>query len=179
MTTPRKPWSSKVIDPSTSLLTQTCLMEISVIQYSIVPRIYLISNFWLCPDSGTAGVRGAELLFNITNLQQATIGAVNGIARGGGNEFLIALDMRFATKDLAKFAQIEVGVGVVPGYGGTQYLSKLIGRGLALEYLLSSNDVKAEEAERIGWINKAFDTLEDMDNYGKPLYFLQSFLNHS
>jgi enoyl-CoA hydratase/carnithine racemase len=102
------------------------------------------------------------LINNISTLPQVTIGAVEGRARGAGNELLVALDMRFATKNDTLFGQPEVGNGLLPGGGGAQFLPGLIGRGLAMEYILSSKDINAEEAEKIGWINKAFDSSADM-----------------
>jgi enoyl-CoA hydratase/carnithine racemase len=113
----------------------------------------------------TVGSRFANLMFDISNLPQVTIGAVDGRARGAGNEFLLALDMRFATTKESLFGQIEVGTGLIPGGGGSQHLPRLIGRGLALEYLLSGNDITAKEAARIGWINKAFCSSEEMYAY--------------
>jgi enoyl-CoA hydratase/carnithine racemase len=107
----------------------------------------------------------ANLMFNISTLPQVTIGAVEGRARGSGNELLVALDMRFATKNDTLFGQPEVGVGLFPSGGGSQFLPGLIGRGLAMEYILSANDIDASEAERIGWINKAFDSSEKMYAY--------------
>ncbi|KAH6959610.1 ClpP/crotonase-like domain-containing protein [Ilyonectria sp. MPI-CAGE-AT-0026] len=94
-----------------------------------------------------------------------TIGAVEGRARGAGNELLVALDMRFATKTDTVFGQQEVGLGLFPGGGGSQFLPGLIGRGLAMEYILSSKDIPASDAEKIGWINKAFDTSADLYEY--------------
>ncbi|KAH6974724.1 ClpP/crotonase-like domain-containing protein [Ilyonectria destructans] len=105
------------------------------------------------------------LMWNITNLPQVTIGAVEGRARGAGNELLMALDMRFATKCETLLGQIEVGTGLIPGGGGSQHLPRLIGRGLAMEYILSGKDINAENAEKIGWINKAFDTSGEMYAY--------------
>ncbi|KAH7187500.1 ClpP/crotonase-like domain-containing protein [Fusarium oxysporum] len=94
-----------------------------------------------------------------------TIGAIEGKARGAGAEFLEALDMRFATKTETLLSQPEVGVGLTPGGGGAQFLTHLIGRGRAMEYILSAKDITADEAERIGWINKAFETSSDMYAY--------------
>ncbi|KAK1635890.1 ClpP/crotonase-like domain-containing protein [Colletotrichum phormii] len=99
------------------------------------------------------------IIFNIT------IGAIEGRARGAGNEFLVSLDMRFATKGESLFGQPEVGSGLFPGGGGSQFLPGLIGRGRAMEYVLSSNDITAEDAAEIGWINKAFDTSAEMYGY--------------
>ncbi|KAH8629672.1 enoyl-CoA hydratase/isomerase-like protein [Alternaria alternata] len=113
----------------------------------------------------TIAQRTAELLHNMTNLNQVTIGAVNGVARGGGNEFLVSLDMRFAVKSHSRFGQPEIGLGLVPGGGGSQYLPRLIGRGRAMEYILTGKDVLAEDAERMGWINKAFDSDREMNAY--------------
>ncbi|KAH9204004.1 enoyl-CoA hydratase/isomerase family protein [Leptodontidium sp. 2 PMI_412] len=114
------------------------------------------------PFDPTFGSRTVEVLNNMTNLRQATIGAVEGRARGAGNEFLVSIDMRFATKAESVFGQPEVGLGIVPGGGGSQYVSRLIGRGRAMEYILSSADINANDAEAIGWINKAFDSSEEM-----------------
>jgi enoyl-CoA hydratase/carnithine racemase len=88
-------------------------------------------------------------------LPQATIAKVEGRCRGGGNEFALALDMRFAALGRAVFCQFEVAVGCVPGGGGTQRLTRLIGRARALEMLLGCEDIDAERAERYGLVNRA------------------------
>ncbi|UPK95464.1 hypothetical protein LCI18_006399 [Fusarium solani-melongenae] len=107
------------------------------------------------------------VIFNsdVPRLPQVTIGAVEGRARGAGNEFLVALDMRFATKVDTAFGQPEVGSGLFPGGGGSQFLTNLIGRGRAMEYILSSKDITAVDAAEIGWINKAFDTSRELYDY--------------
>jgi enoyl-CoA hydratase/carnithine racemase len=104
-------------------------------------------------------------MYNVSRLPQVTIGAVEGRARGAGNEFLVALDMRFATKVDTAFGQPEVGSGLFPGGGGSQFLTNLIGRGRAMEYILSSKDITAVDAAEIGWINKAFDTSRELYDY--------------
>lgn len=88
-------------------------------------------------------------------LPQATIARVEGRCRGGGCEFVLALDMRFASLGRAFFCLFEVALGCVPGGGGTQRLARLIGRGRALEMLLGCEDVDAERAERYGLVNRA------------------------
>ncbi len=88
-------------------------------------------------------------------LPQATIAKVEGRCRGGGNEFALALDMRFAALGRAVFCQFEVAVGCVPGGGGTQRLPRLVGRGRALEMLLGCDDIDADLAERYGLVNRA------------------------
>jgi len=88
-------------------------------------------------------------------LPQATIAQVEGRCRGGGNEFALALDMRFAALGRAVFCQFEVALGCVPGGGATQRLPRLIGRARALEMLLGCEDIDAERAERYGLANRA------------------------
>ena len=88
-------------------------------------------------------------------LPQVTIGKLTGLARGGGNEFLMALDMRFAAVGTAGQAQPEVLMGIMAGGGGTQYLTSLVGRARALEILLGAELVDAELAERYGLVNRA------------------------
>jgi enoyl-CoA hydratase len=88
-----------------------------------------------------------------------TIAAVNGFALGGGCELAMACHMRIAA-DSAKFGQPEVKLGLGPGYGGTQRLPRLVGRGRALELLLSAEMIDAAEAHRIGLVNKVVPAAE-------------------
>ena len=84
-----------------------------------------------------------------------TIAQIEGRVRGVGSELVLACDMRFAAMESAIFGQPEVGFGLIPGSGAVQHLTRLIGRGRALEVLLSAEDYDAEMAERYGWINRA------------------------
>lgn len=84
-----------------------------------------------------------------------TIAQIEGRVRGVGSEFVLACDMRFAARESAIFGQFEPAFGVIPGAGGAQHLARLVGRGRALEILLSAEDYDAELAERYGWINRA------------------------
>ncbi|KAH6952286.1 ClpP/crotonase-like domain-containing protein [Ilyonectria sp. MPI-CAGE-AT-0026] len=136
-----------------------------VIFKSDVPGFFCAHLDLLMPGIETAAGSFVELMYNISNLPQVTIGAVDGRARGAGNELLMGLDMRFATKYETLLGQIEVATGLIPGGGGSQHLPGLIGRGLAMEYILSGKDINAQDAERIGWINKAFDTSSEMYAY--------------
>ena len=88
-------------------------------------------------------------------MPKATIGVIEGIARGGGSELLLSLDMRFAALGRAVLAQPEVALGIIPGGSGTQRLPRLVGRGRALEIILGCDDVPAELAERWGYVNRA------------------------
>jgi enoyl-CoA hydratase/carnithine racemase len=91
-------------------------------------------------------------------------------ARGIGNEFIMACDMRFATTaPSVLLGQIETSLGVIPGAGGGLYLAHEIGRGRALEYVLSAQDIDGATAERIGWINRAFPTSSALADYVQTL----------
>ncbi len=92
-----------------------------------------------------------------------TIAQIEGRVRGAGSEFVSACDMRFAAEETAVFAQFEPAFGQIPGGGGAQYLTRLLGRARALEVMLSANDYDPDLAERYGWINRALPAraLED------------------
>jgi enoyl-CoA hydratase/carnithine racemase len=88
-------------------------------------------------------------------MSKVSIGVIEGRARGGGSEFLLSLDMRFAARGKAIVSQPEVALGILPGGSGTQRLPRLLGRGRALEAILGCADFDAETAERYGWVNRA------------------------
>lgn len=96
-----------------------------------------------------------DLVDRLGQARFITVGAVRGRARGIGNEFLLALDVRFASREKALLGQLEVGTGIIPGCGGIQRLERLTGRSRALEIIASAEDYNAETAERYGWINRA------------------------
>jgi enoyl-CoA hydratase/carnithine racemase len=84
-----------------------------------------------------------------------SIAQIEGRVRGAGSEFVLACDMRFAARESAIFSQPEQGFGLIPGAGGVQHLTRLLGRGRALEVMLSAEDYDAALAERYGWVNRA------------------------
>jgi enoyl-CoA hydratase/carnithine racemase len=101
------------------------------------------------------------LLFRYLSASRlVTIAQVEGRARGAGNEFVLACDMCFAARESAVFAHMETAFGLIPGAGGIQHLTRLMGRGRALEVMLSAYDYDAELAERYGWINRALPAEE-------------------
>jgi enoyl-CoA hydratase/carnithine racemase len=97
----------------------------------------------------------AVLLHKLSTSRLVTIAQIEGRVRGVGSEFVLACDMRFAARETAIFGQFEPAFGVIPGAGGAQHLARLMGRGRALEVLLSAEDYDADLAERYGWINRA------------------------
>ncbi|PKV48236.1 enoyl-CoA hydratase/carnithine racemase [Aquimarina sp. MAR_2010_214] len=109
-----------------------------------------------------------DVLNRISKLPQATIAKVEGFARGGGHEFMLACDMRFAARGKAKFMQMEVGMGILPCGGGSARMARQVGLGKALEIILMAKDFDADEAERFGTINRALDASE-IGNYVEEL----------
>ncbi|WP_299489326.1 enoyl-CoA hydratase/isomerase family protein [Acaryochloris sp. IP29b_bin.137] len=93
----------------------------------------------------------------ISKLPQATIAKLEGFARGGGHEFALACDMRFAARGKFQFMQMEVGMGILPCGGGASRMARQVGLGRALEIILSARDFDADEAEAYGTINKALE----------------------
>jgi enoyl-CoA hydratase/carnithine racemase len=117
--------------------------------------------------SGTAVARNEvqlldlqRVLQRISKLPQATIAKIEGFARGGGHEFALACDMRFAARGKAKFMQMEVAMGILPCGGGASRMARQMGLGRALEVILSARDMDADEAERIGSVNRALNADE-------------------
>ncbi|MEU6657551.1 enoyl-CoA hydratase/isomerase family protein [Streptomyces sp. NPDC046821] len=92
---------------------------------------------------------------HLSTSRLVTIAQIEGRVRGVGSEFVLACDMRFAARESAVFGQFEPAFGVIPGGGAAQHLTRLMGRGRALEVMLSAQDYDADLAERYGWINRA------------------------
>lgn len=110
--------------------------------------------------SGTHfSLHGQEVLNLIQQLPKPVVAAVNGFALGGGCELAMACHVRFASEN-AKFGQPEVNLGIIPGYGGTQRLARLVGLGRALELCMSGDMIDAQEAYRIGLVNKIYPQSE-------------------
>lgn len=104
-------------------------------------------------------LRGQALFRSIEAFPKPVLAAVNGFCLGGGLELAMACHMRMASEK-ARFGQPEVQLGLIPGYGGTQRLARLVGRGRALELILSGRTIDAAEASRIGLVNRVVPAAE-------------------
>jgi len=111
--------------------------------------------------------KGQDLFLRIENSPKPVIAAVNGFALGGGCELAMSCHFRIASEN-AKFGQPEVNLGLVPGYGGTQRLTQLIGKGRALELLMSGNLIDASTAKQYGLVNHV-TTSEELLNTAKSI----------
>src|SRR5881409_2651825 len=140
-----------------------------VVFESANPEFYL-AHFDLTDTSGslglikTAGPSGLPILMDtfvrLTKSPVVSIAKIRGRVRGVGSEFVLACDMRFASRENTLLGQPEVGVGVHPGGGGTERLPHLVGRGRALEIVLGANDFDGDTAERYGYVNRALPDAE-------------------
>jgi enoyl-CoA hydratase/carnithine racemase len=138
-----------------------------VVFESASPDFYL-AHFDLTGKTGTVttavGPSGMPILMDtyvrLTKSPVVSIAKIRGCVRGACSEFVLACDMRFASRENTRLGQPEVGVGVNPGGGGTERLPPLVGRGRALEIILSANDFDGETAERYGYVNRALPDSE-------------------
>ena len=110
-------------------------------------------------DGKKFGVHGGGVFLKLENLSKPVIAAVNGFALGGGCELSMACDIRLASEK-AKFGQPEVGLGITPGFGGTQRLARLVGPGMAKQLIYTAKNIKADEALRIGLVNSVYPAQE-------------------
>jgi enoyl-CoA hydratase/carnithine racemase len=138
-----------------------------VVFESANPDFYL-AHFDLTGKTGNittvVGPSGLPILMDtyvrLTKSPVVSIAKIRGCVRGACSEFVLACDMRFASRENTRLGQPEVGVGVNPGGGGTERLPPLVGRGRALEIILSANDFDGETAERYGYVNRALPDAE-------------------
>ncbi len=106
------------------------------------------------PVEGTAYARAGQAVFSrLESLGKPSVAVINGYALGGGLELAMACTLRIAS-ETARLGQPETALGIIPGYGGTQRLARLVGRGRALEMILTGDPIDAREAHRIGLVNR-------------------------
>ncbi len=117
----------------------------------------------LTKEEGEAfGKKGNDIFRKLETLPVPVIAAVNGFALGGGCEISMSCDIRICS-DNAVFGQPEVGLGITPGFGGTQRLARLVGPGMAKQMIYTARNIKADEALRIGLVNAVYPQAELMD----------------
>jgi enoyl-CoA hydratase/carnithine racemase len=120
-----------------------------------------ISELKDAQEGATMARRGERLFREIELMDIPVIAAVNGMALGGGNELAMACHIRIAS-DRAKIGQPEINLGIIPGYGGTQRLARLVGVGKAIEIIISGEPVTGAEAKAIGLVNRVVPETEVM-----------------
>ncbi len=105
-----------------------------------------------------------DIVLRLSSAPVVSIAKIRGRTRGIGNEFVLACDMRFASRQGTLFGNPEIGVGLVPGGGALEWLPRVVGRSRALEIVLSADDFDADVAERYGWVNRTLDDA-DLDSF--------------
>ena len=109
----------------------------------------------VAPGSGSTGTHAwLEVLVRLSRAPVISIASIRGRASGAGSEFVLACDLRFASRENSSLGKFEVGIGAVPGSGPTAWLSRLVGRGRALEILLAADDLDGPRAEQYGYVNQ-------------------------
>lgn len=108
------------------------------------------------------GAYGNNVFLKLENFQKPVIAAINGFALGGGCELSMACDIRLASEK-AKFGQPEVGLGITPGFGGTQRLARIVGTSNAMELILTAKTISASEAKELGLVSHVYPVDELMD----------------
>src|SRR3984893_10894591 len=118
-----------------------------------------------------------DFVLRLSSEPVVSIAKIRGRTRGIGNEFVLACDMRFASRQNALFGNPEVGTGLIPGGGALEWLPRLVGRSRALEIVLSADDFDADIAEHYGWVNR---TLEDraLDSFVDALVLRMASFDH-
>ncbi|MFF3689521.1 enoyl-CoA hydratase/isomerase family protein [Streptomyces sp. NPDC002187] len=142
--------------------------ELRVVVFDSANPDFYLAHFDMTGRSAsiteTAGPSGlaipTDTFVRLTNSPVVSIAKIRGRVRGVGSEFVLACDMRFASRDNAVLGQPEVGAGVIPGGGGTERLPLLTGRGRALEIILGADDFDADTAERYGYVNRSLPDSE-------------------
>jgi len=120
---------------------------------------FFIAHLDVAKAAAQPGVLGLwrDFVLRLSSAPVVSIAKIRGRTRGIGNEFVLACDMRFASRHNTLFGNPEVGVGLIPGGGALEWLPRLVGRSRALEIVLSADDFDADIAERYGWVNRALD----------------------
>lgn len=137
------------VDPSARVVILTGAGEKAFVAGADIAELAKLDS----PGAERFAERGHALMWRIENLGKPVLAAVNGFALGGGCELALACTFRYASTN-ARLGLPETGLGLIPGYGGTQRLPRLVGRGLALEMILTGEPLTATEAQAVGLVNR-------------------------
>ena len=168
-------WTITFSNPPINMFVPTTIVElgtlitdleadpsVKVVMFQSANPDFFIAHFDIYKAAERPGVLDLwrDFVLRLSSTPVVSIAKICGRTRGIGNEFVLACDMRFASRQSALFGQPEVGVGLIPGGGALEWLPRLVGRSRALEIVLSADDFDADVAERYGWVNR---TLDDKD----------------
>ena len=153
---------SEALD-AVDLATVRCLILTGAGEKSFVAGADIGEMSTLTKAEGEAfGKKGNDVFLKLENFPVPVIAAINGFALGGGCEISMSCDIRICS-DNAMFGQPEVGLGITPGFGGTQRLARIVGPGMAKQLIYTARNIKADEALRIGLVNAVYPQAELMD----------------
>ncbi|HLJ49734.1 MAG TPA: enoyl-CoA hydratase/isomerase family protein [Bryobacteraceae bacterium] len=165
-------WTITFSNPPINIFVPTTIVElgtlmteieadpsVKVIVFQSANQEFFVAHLDVAKASVQPEVLGLwrDFVVRLSSAPVVSVAKIRGRTRGIGNEFVLACDMRFASRQSALFGQPEVGVGLVPGGGALEWLPRLVGRSRALEIVLSADDFDADIAERYGWVNRTLD----------------------
>jgi enoyl-CoA hydratase/carnithine racemase len=134
---------------------------LKVVTFESANPDYFLAHYGVGESQSRFGVPPwRDAAIQLAHSKVISIAVIRGRARGGGSEFALACDVRFASRERAIFGQPEVGFGLIPGGGATERLPLLVGRSRAIEIVLGGDDFDADTAEKYGWINRAIPEAE-------------------
>ena len=172
-------WTITFSNPPINMFVPTTIVElgtlmtdleadpsVKVVQFQSANPEFFIAHLDVSKAAEQPEVLGLwrDFVLRLSSTPVVSIAKIRGRTRGIGNEFVLACDMRFASRQNALFGQPEIGVGLVPGGGAMEWLPRLVGRSRALEIVLSGDDFDADIAERYGWVNRTLDD-DDLDSF--------------
>jgi len=172
-------WTITFSNPPINMFVPTTIIElgalmtnleadpsVKVVVFQSANPEFFIAHLDVAKAAERPGVLGLwrDFVLRLSSTPVVSIAKIRGRTRGIGNEFVLACDMRFASRQNALFGNPEVGVGLVPGGGALEWLPRVVGRSRALEIVLSGDDFDADTADHYGWVNRALDD-DDLDAF--------------